>query len=311
MSSRRPKSRPASSGRGFAVILLGLLAAGAAVYLSCLTRGSEETPPKSPSSSAKRPERHGTSPKPGRHEPSTQPPSQGRVTTEHAHQGARIALVIDDLGHSTTEVEEIEGLGVTITYAVLPYEEETAAVVAELRGRGEEILCHLPMEPEGANDPGPGALRSAMTDDELEVASERALAEIPGAVGVNNHMGSELSADRRAMRPVLQLLARRHLFYLDSRTSPKSVGYRMAIELGIPAAERQVFLDGAQSPEAIRAQFARLLDLARKRGAAIAIGHPHPTTLAVLADEIPKAKAQGFEFVPVSYLLDTPGNLPE
>ncbi|HXU46184.1 MAG TPA: divergent polysaccharide deacetylase family protein, partial [Thermoanaerobaculia bacterium] len=64
-------------------------------------------------------------------------------------------------------------------------------------------------------------------------------------------------------------------------------------------------------PEAIRAQFARLLDLARKRGAAIAIGHPHPTTLAVLADEIPKAKAQGFEFVPVSYLLDTPGNLPE
>ncbi|MEP7009516.1 MAG: divergent polysaccharide deacetylase family protein [Acidobacteriota bacterium] len=219
--------------------------------------------------------------------------------------------MIDDLGRSETEVEEIEAFGVPITYSVLPYEEETGAVVAELTARGEEMLCHLPMEPEGAGDPGPGALLESMSEAELVDATDRALAAVPGAVGVNNHMGSGLSSDPRAMRPVLLRLAKKHLFFLDSRTSAKSVGYRLAIELGVPSAERQVFLDDVEDPAAIRAQFARLLALAKKKGAAIAIGHPHPNTLAVLAEEIPKAVAEGFEIVPVSYLLDRAGDLPE
>ena len=219
--------------------------------------------------------------------------------------------MIDDLGRDETEIEEIERFDVPITYSVLPYEEETGAVVAELTARGEEMLCHLPMEPEGVGDPGPGALLESMSEEELVDATDRALAAVPGAVGVNNHMGSVLSSDPRAMRPVLARLAKKHLFFLDSRTSAKSVGYRLAIELGVPAAERQVFLDDVEEPAAIRAQFARLLGLARKKGAAIAIGHPHPNTLAVLAEEIPKAVAAGFEIVPVSYLLDRAGELPE
>ena len=85
------------------------------------------------------------------------------------------------------------------------------------------------------------------------------------------------------------------------------MAYKVATGLGIPAAERQIFLDGDPSPEAIRAQFQRLLELARSRGAAIAIGHPHPATLAVLVSEVPKAKAAGYDFVPVSYLLTRPG----
>ncbi len=219
--------------------------------------------------------------------------------------------MIDDLGASETEIEEIERFGVPITYSVLPYEAETGAVVAELSSRGEELLCHLPMEPEGAGDPGPGALLASMSDAELVLATDRALAAVPGAAGVNNHMGSGLTADLRAMRAVLGRLGDKHLFFLDSRTSAKSVAYAQAIELGVPAAERQVFLDDLEAPQAIRAQFARLLALARKKGVAIAIGHPHPNTLAVLADEIPKALAAGFEIVPVSYLLDRAGDLPE
>jgi hypothetical protein len=120
-------------------------------------------------------------------------------------------------------------------------------------------------------------------------------------------MGSGLSADERSMKTILGLLAGRGLFFLDSRTSAQSVGYQEAIRLGVPAAERQVFLDSDTAPEAIRAQFQRLLGLARTRGAAVAIGHPHPETLAVLAEEVPKAKDLGYEFVPVSYLLDRPG----
>ena len=121
-------------------------------------------------------------------------------------------------------------------------------------------------------------------------------------------MGSALSADEPAMRTILGVLAAHSLFFLDSRTSAQSVGYRVAVELGIPATERQVFLDDDESPAAIGAQFDRFLALAKSRGAATAIGHPHPTTLEVLARRVPEAKAQGVTFVPVSYLLDRPGD---
>jgi len=224
-----------------------------------------------------------------------------------AVHGVRVALVIDDLGRSVDDLRLLAALGVPVTYAVLPFETETPAVVAELRRLHAEFLLHLPMEPKNHGNPGPGALLERMTDDELRQRTIAALQAVPGAVGMNNHMGSLLSSEEGPMNTVLAVIGERRLFYLDSRTSGGSVGYKVATELGIPAAERQIFLDDDPSPETIRAQFQHLLDLARTRGAAIAIGHPHPTTLAVLMSEVPKAKAAGYDFVPVSYLLTRPG----
>lgn len=224
-----------------------------------------------------------------------------------AVHGVRVALVIDDLGRSVDDLRLLAALGVPLTYAVLPFETETPAVVAELRRLHAEFLLHLPMEPKNHGNPGPGALLERMTDDELRQKTIAALQAVPGAVGMNNHMGSLLSSEEGPMNTVLAVIGERRLFYLDSRTSGGSVGYKVATELGIPAAERQIFLDDDPGPEAIRAQFQHLLDLARSRGSAIAIGHPHPTTLAVLISEVPKAKAAGYDFVPVSYLLTRPG----
>jgi polysaccharide deacetylase 2 family uncharacterized protein YibQ len=149
-----------------------------------------------------------------------------------------------------------------------------------------------------------------MSGSELAAATRAALDAVPGAVGVNNHMGSVLSADPSAMAVTLGVLAERQLFFVDSRTTAATVAYTTARTLGLPAAERQVFLDPDPDPEAIRYQVNRWLKLAQRDGAAIAIGHPHPTTLAVLAEEIPRAVAAGYEVVPVSYLLDNPGSPP-
>ena len=230
----------------------------------------------------------------------------GTLSSGPVH-GARVALVIDDHGRSVDDLRLLTTLGVPVTYAVLPFETETPEVAAELLRRHAEILLHLPMEPKNGANPGPGALLERMTDDELRQKTIAALRAVPGAVGVNNHMGSLLSSEEGPMNTVLGEIGERRLFFLDSRTSAGSVGYKVATGLGIPAAERQIFLDGDPSPEAIRAQFQRLLELARSRGAAIAIGHPHPATLAVLVSEVPKAKAAGYDFVPVSYLLTRPG----
>lgn|GEM_PF-703923 len=223
---------------------------------------------------------------------------------------ARIALVIDDLGRSLDELDNLHRLGVPITYAVLPFESQTAEVAAALRRRHDEILCHLPMEPRSGGNPGPGALRFGMSPEQLRQSTLAAIAAVPGAVGVNNHMGSALSADTGSMSTILSVLAARGLYFLDSRTSAQSVGFRVATSLGVPAAERQIFLDDDPRPEAVAAEFQHLLEIARTRGGAIAIGHPHPATLATLAAEVPRAQVLGYRFVQVSALLDRPPAAP-
>jgi polysaccharide deacetylase 2 family uncharacterized protein YibQ len=230
--------------------------------------------------------------------PSPEPPSPAPPG------GASIALVIDDLGRSLDEVRDLAALGVPLTYAVLPFETRTAEVAAALAEGRAEVLLHLPMEGRGSADPGPGALFAAMSREELASGTRRALAAVPGAVGVNNHMGSVLTADRAAMHRVLGELGGRGLFFLDSRTSADSVAFAVARDLGLPAAERHVFLDPDPAPEAIRAQFRRLLALAADRGTAIAIGHPYPSTRAVLAEEIPLAQRLGYRVVPLSELVE-------
>lgn len=323
-----PRSaRPRRRLPGALLFLFGLLIGAGVFYVGCGTRprGGEEprgeaaaaTESLAPSASAS--ENAGETPDPtdaapeSTPTPSAEPPAGSPAPTPSASptppDGARLAIVIDDLGGDPADLAVLGRLGVPITYAVLPFEEHTAEVVAELRRQGAEILLHLPMEAQGGNDPGPGALLYGMPADELERRTAAALAAVPGASGVNNHMGSRLSADEGSMRAILGVLAARNLFFLDSRTSAKSVGFRLASTLGVPAAERQVFLDSEPRPEAIRGQFARLLSVARQRGSAIAIGHPFAETLAALAEEIPRAQAAGYQFVPVSYLLDRPSDL--
>ncbi len=306
----RGRSRSGLSGFWILGILLG---AGALFYFlgsRDLAPDGRQAESPAPSKEEKAPARTRETSKPQavEEEPrSSEVETVAAVTAPAPAEGGRVALVIDDLGRSLDDLHALEELSVPISYAVLPFEEQTPAVVAELRQRGEEILLHLPMEPAGAaNDPGPGALRLGMTPEQLRQSTLAALQAVPGASGVNNHMGSGLSADEPSMTTILGVLSSRGLFFLDSRTSAQSVAYRVATRLGLPAAERQVFLDPDPSPEAIRAQFHRLLGLARTRGAAVAIGHPLPETLAILEEEIPKARALGYEFVPVSYLLDRP-----
>ncbi|HWM94413.1 MAG TPA: divergent polysaccharide deacetylase family protein [Thermoanaerobaculia bacterium] len=305
---------------GLWLLFLGALLGAGALYLGIRDRSRpDREPPREERASA--PAREGA--EPSRPNQTTEPEEETEAAEEATRtsrtsevavvsapapaEGGRVALVIDDLGRSLADLQALQDLGVPLSYAVLPFEEQTQQVAAELRERNAEILLHLPMEPTGAEkDPGPGALRLGMTPEQLRQSTLAALQAVPGAAGVNNHMGSGLSADEPSMSTILGVLSTRGLFFLDSRTSAQSVAYRVAIRLGLPAAERQVFLDPDPSPEAIRAQFHRLLGLARTRGAAVAIGHPLPETLEVLAEEVPKARALGYEFVPVSYLLNRP-----
>jgi len=235
--------------------------------------------------------------------PAAQAKEAEEVAPGQAKRRLRFALVIDDLGYDPGEIDRLEALGAPLTYAVLPFTPYASAIGRQLARQGEEVLCHLPMQPDGGENPGPGALLQSMSRDQLEAATRAALDAVPEAIGANNHMGSELTSDPQAMAAVMNVLKARHLFFLDSRTSPASVGYQVARRLGVPALTRQVFLDDDADAPAISRQFQRALAIARDQGYVVAIGHPRPETLKVLRAEIEAASRDGVEFVRVSQLL--------
>lgn len=293
---RRSRSRRRRTPRSIGLVLLALAVVGIGFLLA--GRFSRSTKPPAPR------------PRTGAPRPAAPPPRTGREQPPPAPAG-RVALVIDDLGRSLDELDRAAALRVPLSYAVLPFERRTAEVVARLRAERREVLCHLPMEATGGEDPGAHAIRETQSAAEIAALTRRALDAVPGAVGVNNHMGSRVTSDATAMRAILGVVAERGLFFLDSRTTAESRAYELARELDVPSAQREVFLDAERTAEAVRTEFARLLEAARAKGAAIGIAHPHPPTLAALAPAIAAARREGFEFVPVSYLVDRNEKLPE
>ncbi len=165
----------------------------------------------------------------------------------------------------------------------------------------------MPMEPHGfpGMDPGKGALLMNMTEEELHRQIHENLETIPHIKGVNNHMGSRFMEDDRRVATLMRELKGRNLFFLDSRTTSKTVGYRTARKLGIKTGERDVFLDNNSYDEAeIRRNISELAEIARNEGKAIGIGHPHPSTIRSLREMIPRLKESGIEIVPLSRLME-------
>jgi polysaccharide deacetylase 2 family uncharacterized protein YibQ len=217
----------------------------------------------------------------------------------------RAAIVIDDLGQRLEHLEQIERLELPVSIAVIPGLPATARTVDEAARRGIEMLLHQPMEPreEGGKNAGAGVLLVAMSPGELTAQLRRGFDAVPGAVGVNNHMGSRFTEDASALALVMPELKSRGLFWLDSRTSPATRGAAAARAAGVPAIERDVFLDADRDPAFIRSQLRLLLQTARRRGTAVGIGHPHPETLAALLELRAELLASGVALVPVSQLV--------
>jgi hypothetical protein len=220
-------------------------------------------------------------------------------------QRPTIAIVIDDLGVNRAGTRAAIALPGPLGLAFLAYADDLPEQTASARAAGHEILLHQPMEPSGGADPGPGALFTGVPADENVARLVQGLERIPHLVGVNNHMGSRFTASSEAMAPVLAELGRRGLLYLDSRTTAATVAGRMARELGVPSASRDVFLDHdpAAGRAYVEAQLAKLEAVARETGAALAIGHPHMATVEALRAWLPSLEAKGLQLVPITALI--------
>jgi hypothetical protein len=217
---------------------------------------------------------------------------------------ARVAVVIDDVGYSLRELEPFLQIPGPVTFAILPGLPHSSEAARRAVAAGKEVIVHMPMEPLGQEDPGPGAILVSQSDSEIRERLERALQSVPEARGMNNHMGSRAEADRRVMGVVMDALRARGLFFLDSRTTASTVAQELAAERDVPLLERSVFLDNVPEEAGVEARLNEGLAVAVDKGEAVLIGHvQNGATREVLARALPALAAKGFERVALSALL--------
>jgi polysaccharide deacetylase 2 family uncharacterized protein YibQ len=217
----------------------------------------------------------------------------------------KVSIILDDVGYDKRLALDFLSLDASITVSIFPFSPYKKKIASIAHKKGRDVMLHLPMEPleYPKVNPGEGVLLTSMDIDALLAQLEANLDDIPYIVGVNNHMGSKFTADRDRMKSVFEQLKERDLFFVDSRTTTRTCARQVAGDIELKFAERQVFLDHFEDESFIRAQIKQLASIARSRGSAIGIIHPHRLTYRILKAELSNLKKE-VEIVPVSQLVN-------
>jgi polysaccharide deacetylase 2 family uncharacterized protein YibQ len=220
-------------------------------------------------------------------------------------EGPLVTIIMDDLGRSLSRAKTLLALPQPVTFAIIPGEDHAVQIAELAHAGGREVMLHTPMEPQGypAVNPGEDALFVEYSDQEIRRRLDQFLAYLPHVTGINNHMGSRFTEDARALTPVMKSLQEKGLFFVDSRTTGRSLAAETARRYSVPTMDRDVFLDNVAEVDAIVTQIQKLETKARKQGMAIGICHPYPETLEALRRELPGLAERGINLVPVSVLL--------
>lgn len=220
-----------------------------------------------------------------------------------------ISILIDDIGYKFKEDTRALALPGPVAYAILPYGPHTEMMSQLAFKKGKDILLHLPMQAEEMDKNeflGPGALTLNMTREEFLKTLNIDIHAVPNLIGINNHMGSLLTQHPGHMQWLMDSIKNKGQFYVDSLTSDNSVAARLAKENNVPYLTRDVFLDHKQGPKNVRAQFMQLIKIAKLNGSALAIGHPHASTIQVLSELLQNVEQYGVKLVSIKSLIHNP-----
>ena len=217
---------------------------------------------------------------------------------------AYLTLIIDDLGQNLPRDRRVLALPGPITPSIMPDTPHAAELAREAHAAGKIVMLHMPMDPAT----GPFAWHPELPLDELKTRLAAAFKAVPYTSGINNHEGSRMTAEPLAMAWLMGELQRRNKFFVDSRTSARTVAASEAQKIGLASVSRDIFLDNERTEPAITAQLAEAIARARKHGSAVVIGHPYPQTLAVLERELPKLKEQGIDWIDIKSMIALRGN---
>ncbi len=216
-----------------------------------------------------------------------------------------ISIIIDDMGNNLHDGRAAIALPGNLTFAILPHTTYSKRLATIAHNADKEVMLHQPMEAISNNHLlGEGGITLDMSQEEIERTLRKNLASVPFSAGINNHMGSLMTRHSSNMGWLMAELQRRgSLYFIDSKTTPKSVAAQIAKKYDIPNAQRNVFLDNSVDPLYIKEQFNDLIRQAKLTGSAIGIGHPHSETTAVLAELLPTLEQHGIKLVPVSKII--------
>ena len=225
--------------------------------------------------------------------------------SSHRFSYPKIGIIIDDLGYDISLANALLELDLALTFSVLPFTPNTRLIARKAWNDGRETMLHLPMEPMNypAINPGDGVLLISMDREMILDTLTRDLSQIPFVAGVNNHMGSRFTKSEEKMVIVLAELKKKGLYYIDSRTSSDTVAFDVAKKMALRTASRDIFLDNHLSENALKIQLERLLSVARHKGSAIGIGHPHKKTFDLLKN-FQTTLTNEVEVVPASNLVN-------
>lgn len=226
------------------------------------------------------------------------------ITDSKAISKAYIAIIIDDLGYKLKQDQRAVNLPGQVTFAFLPHTPHIKTLTETAHANGNDIMLHLPMQATMETFYlGPGALLNNMAEEEFKQSLLKSIHSIPYIKGINNHMGSLITSQKEPMKWLMDEISKTDLFFVDSRTTVKTLAEKTANQYQIKNTRRNVFLDHELNRPAIEFQFNRLITLAKKNGSAVAIGHPFKETLDVLEDKIPQLKAAGIQLISASELI--------
>lgn len=237
-------------------------------------------------------------------EETKQEPTAPPKTKKPAHVEGRLAIVIDDCGADLRTLEKMNALPFPLTYAVMPDKAYTAESARSGHAAGRKIFVHMPMQPLNTTSSEEVFIGEDMSDSKVTATANELLDQVPYAVGMNNHQGSLATADPRLMKDVMTVLKQRGLAYLDSRTNSASVGEQTAAAMGVATSRNNLFIDNEANVEAIKARLRQGLDIARRNGSAVIIGHCRPRTLEALQEMTDELQDSGIELVFATDLME-------
>lgn len=216
---------------------------------------------------------------------------------------ASMVIIIDDMGDNREKGEALLALPGAITYSFLPYTPFSVEQANKAHELNKEVMLHVPMDNKTGLILGPGALVQNQTEKEIKQILRGDIDSIPHVAGMNNHMGSSLTEDRKKMQVVIEEVKEHNIFFVDSLTSPNSVAWEVAKSAGVPWLARDVFLDHNQTKEYVHKQFGKAIKIAITKGYVVVIGHPYKETIDYLTEALPLLEGLGINLIKASELI--------
>ncbi|MFA6076318.1 MAG: divergent polysaccharide deacetylase family protein [Negativicutes bacterium] len=214
----------------------------------------------------------------------------------------KLAIIIDDCGYSGSIIEKFAQIDAPLTFSVLPYVLYSQTAIDSAKASGKQVMVHLPMQSPSEANVEKTTILSSMTDAEIEQTTQNAINATPGALGVNNHQGDSATTDIRIMQNVMRTIANNKMFFIDSMTTPASVGCKAAKAFGVATAENELFLDNRNSVPYIENQLRKAVKLAHNK-TIIAIGHARVNTAQAISNMLSEIHQSGIELVFASQIV--------